>query len=295
MHAARDRPDVVLALNVANGPSLALLEARNVPVALNVDGVEWERAKWGTLAKRAFRIGASTSARYATELIADSREIARIWQRDFARTPAFIPYGADVITSSGVDRVRALGLEQGDYAIAVARLAPENNVELFVEALERLNFSVPAVVVGSANYSNPLEQRLRDLHSKRRLVWLGHVSDQALLSELWSNAGVYFHGHSVGGTNPALLQALGHGAPTLALDTPFNREVVIDDRHLIRPDVEHIASRMARVLADSGLRTALTLSGQETIRDRYSWDHVLESYEAVLHATATRGRAARRA
>lgn len=287
LHAARKRPDVVLALNVANGPSIALLKASGVPVVLNVDGMEWQRDKWGPTAKRAFRFGASAAARYATELVADSQEIARIWHRDFGRAPTYIPYGADVVTTTSSDRIRSMDLEPGAYALAVARLAPENNVEMFVDALASLNYSVPAVVVGSANYDNPLEERLRRLHSRKDIQWLGHVSDQGLLSELWSHAGVYFHGHSVGGTNPALLQALGHGAPTIALDTPYNREVVPGPDFLVQGDVKQIANEILAHTRNESLRCEKTLRGQHEVHTRFAWQDVLKSYERALIAATS--------
>src|ERR1700727_285043 len=93
-----------------------------------------------------------------------------------------------------------------------------------------------AVVVGSANGDCDLERRLRELDDRGRLCWLGHVEDQTLLTQLWANYGIYVHGHSVGGTNPSLLQAMGAGAPALALDTVFNREVLNRDFQLVKPD-----------------------------------------------------------
>ena len=282
LSCARERPDVVLALNVANGLGLPLLKARGIPVVMNVDGLEWKRAKWGRLARAGFRLGALASARYAQVLVADSREIARIWKEDFQVEPVFIPYGADVTESVGHTRVTDLGLTPGSYALAVARLAPENNVELFVDAMRELDWSIPSVVVGSANYENPLEAQLRDLANVGRLTWLGHVADQELLSELWANAGVYFHGHSVGGTNPALLQALGHGAPAIAVDTVYNREVLMRDDQLVKADASAVATAVQRLIDDRPHRVELAAAGRTTITYRYLWESVLVDYEATL-------------
>lgn len=288
LSCASERPDVVLALNVANGLGLPLLKARGVPVVMNVDGLEWQRAKWGRLASAGFRLGAHASARIADVLVADSREIARIWTEEFGVDPVFIPYGADVIENVGQSRVTALGLTPGSYALVVARLAPENNVELFVDAMAQLDWSIPSVVVGSANYDNPLEGRLRALASAGRLTWLGHVADQDLLSELWANAGVYFHGHSVGGTNPALLQALGHGAPTIAVDTVYNREVLARDDQLVRADASAVANAVRELLDDQPHRVELAAAGRNTITDRYLWESVLSDYEATFASSLER-------
>jgi glycosyltransferase involved in cell wall biosynthesis len=270
--------DVVLVLNVANGFFLPLLKARRIPSVLNTDGMEWERGKWGPLARRVFLAGAELSARYADTLVADSQAIGDIWQEKFEVRSRFIPYGGTVVEEHSASRIGALGLEPERYVLAVARLIPENNVELLLEAVECGEINVPVVVVGSATSKAPIEQHLRDLHERGRVQWLGHVSDQDLLLELWGNCGVYVHGHSVGGTNPALLQALGAGAPTLALDTVFNREVVGDEEQLYVAQPDSLATRIQEVLADPEVRTRFRARGQTLIRDRYAWDAVCEAY-----------------
>ena len=288
---AIERPDVVLALNVANGLGLRLLTARDVPVVMNVDGIEWQRGKWGPLARAAFRMGAQASARHASVIVADSTEVARIWKRDFAVDPVFIPYGADLHGDTGAARLEHLGLVPDSYALVVARLAPENNVELFLDAMGKLDWEIPTVVVGTANYDNPLEHRLAALAAEGSLTWLGHVSDQDLLSELWANAGVYFHGHSVGGTNPALLQALGHGAPTIAVDTVYNREVIGYEDQLVAPEVVRVVEAVRELIGDGSRRARLAARGRQTIMHRYLWDDVLKKYEATLLDAAHHARA----
>lgn len=286
-HAARERPDVVLVLNVANGFVLPLLRARRIRTVVNVDGIEWERNKWGSLAKAAFKAGARMSARFADVLIADSQAIAARWGADFNVTAVFIPYGADVTDTSESDLLTtSTGLTPKRYALAVARLVPENNVELFVDAIEHLDWKIPTAVVGSANYDSPLERRLRSLNDSGKLVWLGHVADQRLLHQLWANASVYFHGHSVGGTNPGLLQAMGAGAPTIALNTIYNREVFQSDEQLVPHSVERVAEALDRIFSDPIRQSSLAATGRALVLSRYSWQRVCEDYERHLAATS---------
>lgn len=290
VHAFLEQPDVVLVLNVANGFVLPLLKLRGLPTVVNVDGVEWERAKWGAVARCTFLAGAKISARTANLLIADARHLARVWHDRFGVDPRFIPYGADIIDDAGSDRVTDLGLEPGSYALAVARLVPENNIEIFVAAMEQLSWEVPAVVVGSANYNNPFADQLARLHRAGRLMWLGHVADQTLLSQLWANAGIYFHGHSVGGTNPALLQALGCGAPTLAVNTEYNREVLRGDGQLVPADSRLIAGEIAMLLRDPARRRDLAALGRRIVASDYQWEQVCHAYEdALLEVSGPRG------
>jgi glycosyltransferase involved in cell wall biosynthesis len=282
--------DVALVLNVANGFYLPLLKARGIPSVLNTDGIEWERGKWGKVARRVFLAGAQLSARYADLLVADSQAIGDIWQEKFGVQSRFIPYGGDVVEQHSSDRIEVLGLEPERYVLAVARLIPENNIELLLDALDCGEITAPTVVVGSATASSPIEQRLRELDARGRVKWLGHVSDQDLLLELWGQCGVYVHGHSVGGTNPALLQALGAGAPTLALDTVFSREVIGGDEQLFGGEAAELAARIKEVLADAALRARFREHGWSVIRERYSWPDVIDAYlDALLAACGLAG------
>jgi glycosyltransferase involved in cell wall biosynthesis len=289
--AAARKYDAVLVLNVANGFFLPLLKARGVPTAVNVDGMEWQREKWSGLGQKTFRVGAGLTARFATELVVDAEAIGDIWESLFGRRGVFIPYGADVLEPRDDTRVRALGLEPGAYGLVVARLAPENNIDLALDALEQASPDMQFVVVGSANYENSIEDRLRHLVDTRRgFHWLGHVHDQELLADLWAHCAVYLHGHSVGGTNPALLQALGAGSPTLALDTPFNREVLRRDDQLYPHDPAALAELMVRTVGDRDRRADLAAYGREVVATRYSWDSVCGAYLDLLVSLGTQPR-----
>lgn len=283
LHAARAGYDAILVLNVAHGFYLPVLRRGGVPVAVNVDGIEWRRGKWSAAGRAVFLAGARLSAAHADLLVCDSRAMGQVWERDFGRPSVFIPYGGALVESSERDQLDAVGIGEQPYLLVVARLVPENNVELTLDAVERLGDQAPnVVVVGSAGYRSAVERRLRDLDRAGRVRALGHVANQRLLTQLWSHCTVYVHGHSVGGTNPSLLQALGAGAPTLALDTPFNREVLGRDDHLYQPTAHDLARQLKRVLDDPGRRAEMREHGRVTVRERYDWDAVCAGYEALF-------------
>jgi glycosyltransferase involved in cell wall biosynthesis len=283
LDASFRRFDSILVLNIANGFWFPALRTAHTPFAVNTDGIEWERGKWGRLARATFQAGAWMTARNATALICDSQAIGDIWRERFGSDSIFIPYGAPVLDDIGRDRLDALGLGAEPYLLVVARLAPENNVDLTLDALEQLHEEAPhAVVVGSANSDSPIETRLRKMDTSGGVSWLGHVDDQRLLTQLWAHSGVYVHGHSVGGTNPALLQALGAGAPTLALDTPFNAEVLPFPGHLFQRNAQVLADRIRSVITSPSLQEEMAQRGRSVIRERYSWDDVCRSYMDVL-------------
>ena len=288
LDSRRRHPDVALVLNVANGFFLPILRRAGVGTVVNVDGIEWERGKWSRMGKAVFLAGARMTARHADTIVVDSHVIGDIWRSKFGVDSTYIPYGAPVVRDVGHDRLDRIGVEPGAYVLVVARLVPENNVGLFLDALRVLDFGLPAVIVGSAGTPSPLEDEVRSAAAEHpELRWLGQVHDQELLTQLWGHCGAYFHGHSVGGTNPSLLQAMGCGSPTVAVDTPFNREVLGPDARLCPAEPEEIAARLKTVVGDPALRSRLAAEGRSTVERRYRWDDVCRGYASALSSVAS--------
>jgi glycosyltransferase involved in cell wall biosynthesis len=281
LDAAARRPDVALVMNVANGYYLPLLRARGVPTLVNVDGLEWERAKWGPLAKRVFRTGAECTARWASGLVFDARAIETYWQDTFRVQGTFIPYGGEVPEPLPVPE----GLAHRGYVLMVARLVPENSVPEFFEAVPAIAASHPVVIVGSSGYDGEWDDAARSLAASHSSVsWLGHLSNDSLLLALWHHAGVYFHGHSVGGTNPSLVQAMAAGAPILARDTVFNREVLGSAGKFVGADPDAIAKAVLRLMdSKTELDEACRVNVQRA-EQHYSWAQVCSGYERALRA-----------
>lgn len=283
LHALVFKPDVALVMNVANGFWLPLLRLRGIPSVVNVDGIEWERAKWGKLAKTVFKLGARFTARFGTVLVSDSVEIQRRWQNEFGRESVFIPYGGDFPEALDV----VPGLESGTYVLMVARFVPENTVAEFFSAAKSLAVDHPVVIVGSAGYGGELDDTARTLSDEfANVTWLGHVSDDQKLMSLWQHAGAYFHGHSVGGTNPALVQAMACGAPVVARHTPYNVEVLSVEDHLVAPEPEAIERALRQLLLNPDARAAASTFNRNRARDRYSWSGVCGTYETTISDAA---------
>jgi glycosyltransferase involved in cell wall biosynthesis len=268
-------------MNVANGFFLPLLRARGVPTLVNVDGIEWERAKWSPLARRVFRLGARFSGKWASTLVFDAREIERYWSENFGVEGVFIPYGGDVPPEYPVPA----GLSHRGYVLVVARFVPENSVPEFFRAASAIAQKYPIVIVGSSGYGGDLDEAARELaETQAKISWLGHVSDDELLLGLWQHAGLYFHGHSVGGTNPALVQAMAAGAPILARDTVYNREVLGRAGEFVQADSEAIANAVLRLMDD---RTFLDMASRTNCvraKEHYAWEQVCRDYEQACRA-----------
>lgn len=277
--AARRRPDAALVMNVANGFFLPVLRARGVPTLVNVDGLEWERAKWGRAARAMFRAGARVTAWWATKLVFDAKAIGARWNQDFKRDGYYIPYGGE----SRADLPLEPGLQRRKYVLFVARFVPENTVDEFLTAAESLASGTDVVIVGSSGYGGEFDERAKALDDRYEHVhWLGHVSDDRRLLGLWNHAGAYFHGHSVGGTNPALVQAMANGAPTVARDTVYNREVLAETGEFVSADAHEIAAALRQLLADGDRQEDLASSARSRASEHYTWELVCGRYESAL-------------
>jgi glycosyltransferase involved in cell wall biosynthesis len=249
-----------------------------------VDGIEWDRQKWGPIAKRAFRTGASFTGRYADTLVFDSQAIGEIWERTFDRTGTFIPYGADRSPST---LPLHEDLRHRGYILVVARFVPENTIGEFFAAAQDLSQRHDVVIVGSTGFNGEFDHeagKLATLHPRVR--WLGHVSDDPLLQSLWSHAGAYFHGHTVGGTNPALVQAMASGAPTVAVDTVFNREVLGEAGLFVEPNAPAITASLDALMGMSELQNDLSTAAIRRAELNYSWEGVCREYLSTLETAA---------
>lgn len=273
------RPSVALIMNVANGFWLPILKLRGIPTVVNVDGIEWDRAKWGRIAKFMFKTGARFTARYADALVADSHEIQRRWETEFGVGSHFIPYGGDVPGELPVHQ----GLEHRGYVLFVARFVPENTTREFLQAARDIARHYPVVIVGSSGYGGEFDVLAEELNNDcPNVKWLGHISDDKVLHGLWQHAGVYFHGHSVGGTNPALVQAMACASPIVARDTVYNREVLDDAAIYSTPSSKDIAAKCLELMAESTAQESLGASAFARSRLLYSWEAVCSAYAQVL-------------
>lgn len=283
LHALAHKPDVALIMNCANGFWLPLLRLRGIPVVTNVDGLEWERAKWGRLARAVFKAGAKFSAIFSDDLIFDARAIAAYWETQFRRQGRFIPYGGTPAPLLPLQDA----LPSGAYVLLVARFVPENTVAEFLDAAPQIARTTDVVLVGSTGSGGELDVRARELaNTNERIHWLGHISDDERLFALWQHAAVYFHGHSVGGTNPALVQAMSLGANVVARDTVYNREVLGDAGRYCAPQPEKIVM----AIFDALERDSLGDVAKCRAATEYSWAAVCSDYHIALESLARQTR-----
>lgn len=283
-HLVTHRTDAAFVFNAANAPLLPALRAARVPVATHVDGLEWKRAKWGPVGQRYYRLAEALAVRWSDALIADAQGIADYYRSEFGVPTTLLTYGAPVI-EPGTGKLAELGLTPGGYHLAVARFEPENHVDVIVDGYRRSGARKPLVVVGSAPYSDGYTARVHGL-ADERVRFLGGVWDQDQLDQLYAHAYTYLHGHSVGGTNPSLLRAIGAGTAVLAYDVDFNREVVEDSGRFFSSPADVAALVDAAEAGPVAVRRA-GARARELARG-YDWDVVAAGYEQLAHRLARR-------
>jgi glycosyltransferase involved in cell wall biosynthesis len=289
-HLLAHRTDAAIVFNAANAPLLPLLRAARIPVATHVDGLEWKRAKWGPAGQRYYRMAEALAVRWSDELIADAHGIAAYYRREFGAPTTLLTYGAPLI-EPGDDRLAELGLVPGGYHLVVARFEPENHVDMIVDGYARSGATKPLVVVGSAPYSDAYTAQVHAV-ADDRVRFLGGVWDQEQLDQLYAHCASYLHGHSVGGTNPSLLRAIGAGAAVLAYDVDFNREVLRDAGRYFG-DADAVARLVDAAESDLSAMVRAGRRARERAR-RYDWDDVADGYESLAKRLAARDVPSRR-
>ncbi len=279
-HAARARPDMAFVFNAANAPFLPGLRAARIPVATHVDGLEWQRAKWGPAGKRYYQWAERAAVRWSDALIADAAGIEDYYRSTYGAVTEMIPYGAQILTEPGADLLPE-GLLPRSFHLVVARFEPENHVLEIVQGYARSAARLPLLVVGSAPFAAQYTEQIQHAaDDDERIRLVGRVDDQVALDQLYGNALTYLHGHSVGGTNPSLLRAMGAGTQVLAFDVNFNREVAGPDaQYFATPD--QLSALLASAEADPSSTVDAGRDLQKRAAERYRWDDVTDGYEAL--------------
>ena len=283
LHALVKRYDAVLLCNAANAPFIPILRWTGIPVAINVDGLERKRRKWGAAGRAYYRLGERLSARLPNRLITDARVIQRYYRRFYSRRSEMIAYGGDLEPPTTTSTIEAMGLTPGEYVFYVSRFEPENNPDRVLRAWSRVDGDRRLVMVGGAPYADELVKRIHQL-ADDRVVLPGPVYGDGY-RELLFNCRAYIHATEVGGTHPALVEAMGAGRPVLYYDTPENREVAsgagLGFRFSGRAALE---TRLNELLDDDGQLAELSERSRARVADRYRWSSVADAYEEVLQS-----------
>lgn len=280
-HLLFHRQQAVLFCNGANAIFTWLPRLLGMPTVLNVDGIERQRKKWNALARSWYWISEWFTRWFPSAVVADAEVIQKYYADRYGRKTHLIAYGAatgKVATTAVLDR---FGLKRGEYFLYVSRMEPENNALLVVRAFEQADVPYKLVMVGDAPYAKDYIRQVKDSDDPR-ILFTGAVYGDGY-HELQSHCLAYIHATEVGGTHPALIEAMGRGAPVLFLDAPENREVAggvgieysKDEAQLARA-IESVANMPV------GERAELSAASTKRVKERYDWEVVTDRYEALF-------------
>ncbi|GDY36226.1 hypothetical protein ACINB_21180 [Acidovorax sp. NB1] len=257
-----------------------------VPVWINVDGLEWARSKWGRGARTYLRCMEWMSTKVATRLIADAEAIAQRFRQNYpwGAPTSFVAYGAELVPAEAADPsvLANWGLQAHRYMLVVARPEPENHILEIVQGYLLHGSDWPLVVVGDVSGGTPYQRQLKALASER-VRFVGGIYDVAQLQSLRVHAACYLHGHSVGGTNPSLLEALACGNWVIAHDNEFNSEVARDAADYFRT-----SQQLAACLQDWFHRTheerqKRAERARQVVQSFYDWEQITDAYESLMY------------
>ena len=280
-HLLFQRCDVALYCNAANAVFTCWPRLRGIPTALNVDGLERKRKKWNALARAWYRVSERLSTWLPTAVVTDADVIEQYYRERYGKESTCIAYGAELGRVSTRETLDRLGLEPGEYLLYVSRMEPENNALLTVQGFERTTVDKKLVMVGDAPYAADYIRRVKET-SDPRIVFPGAIYGQGY-RELQSHCYAYIHATEVGGTHPALIEAMGRGAPVLYLETPENIEVAGPVGRGFQPTPESLAETIEALAAlPDEDREALGRQAAENARERYDWDRITDQYEKLL-------------
>lgn len=274
--------DIILLCNGANSPLAPIMLCKRVPLVINVDGIERNRAKWNRLGKAWYLLGEHCSVRLATRIVSDARVIAEYYRNHHHVDSTVIPYGVHPIRRAPSEVLKQFNLEPGRYLLYVSRLEPENNALGVIEAYKTLQTDMPLVIVGDAPYATEYKQLLRQTAARANVIFTGFQFGEAY-QEFQSNCYLYIQATEVGGTHPALIESMSYGNCVIANGTPENVEVVGDSGLIFeKNNFMHLASIIRELLVEPQSVAGFGARAAARVAEHYSWDSVVRQYEGLF-------------
>lgn len=281
IHAVSARFDAALICNAANAPFAPILRLTGTPVAINVDGLEHKRKKWGRLGRGYYLAAERLATILPNVMVTDAQVIQDYYLARYNAKSEMITYGSEVERRPDRAAVRRWRAEPNRYVLYVSRLEPENNAHLVIEAFKKVRTAYRLLIVGDAPYAHDYITDLKErARGDKRIVFTGFVFGQDYRA-LQQNAYCYVHATEVGGTHPALLEAMGYGNCVLTLATPENIEAV-GDAGIPYADEPDLVEKLQRVLRDGSLVHSYRNRAQVRVQRYYDWDRVVDQYERLF-------------
>jgi glycosyltransferase involved in cell wall biosynthesis len=281
IHALPRRFDIALVCNAANAPVAAWPRLAGTRVVLNVDGIERRRRKWNAAGRAWYRMCERVATWTPNAVVTDARSIQTYYREHYGTETTFIPYGGDLPHPTGTATLRRFDLAPRKYLLYVSRLEPENNADAVIAGFNESGIDMTLAVVGDAPYASEYIERLRRMAGPG-VRFTGAVYGEGY-RELQAHAFAYLHATEVGGTHPALVEALAFGSCVIVNDVPENREVAGDaGLYFSAAAPATLAAALRRLISEPGTVESLRTRAAARARAQFSWDRVTDLYEALF-------------
>ncbi len=275
---ARSRPfDILFQLGYTSSAIWYPWWPKQMIQVMHMDGLEWKRSKYSKRVQRFLRKMERIAADRADVLIADSTAIEDYLLETYQKASTFIPYGAQTEIKTNLEDLESYGLQARSYLLAIARFVPENHLEEIIQGVLASRYEGPLVIVG--NSKQAYGEYLKTKYPSDQIRFLGGIYDFEQLNSLRFYAQLYFHGHSVGGTNPSLLEAMACEVPICAHDNVFNRSVLTENAHYFL-DSAAISRLLDKIETQNS--TTWVKQNKERINNRYRWEGIIDAYENLF-------------
>jgi glycosyltransferase involved in cell wall biosynthesis len=281
MDARRKKFDVVLLMGYTSCSIWGRLYPKSSTIITNMDGLEWKRSKYSKKVQQFLKYAEKLAVKYSQFYISDSRVIKDYLEDKYNIYSQYIPYGADVFSELEREQIDAASAQKEDYFLLMARMEPENNIETILEGFNNSNSHRSFKVLGDT--SNRFGKFIRHrFKNDERIQFKGSIFDTAKVRSLQNNSYLYFHGHSVGGTNPSLLEAMASEALIAAHNNPFNKSVLSTDAFYFSNsnEVQHLVETVQRKENEQ----KMVKNNLDKIAYQFNWEKIIDEYEAFIAA-----------
>ncbi|WP_317897493.1 DUF1972 domain-containing protein [Aurantibacillus circumpalustris] len=276
--------DVILNLGYTSSSVWMHLFPKNSYLVTNMDGLEWKRSKYSKNVQRFLKYAESLAVKMSDDLIADSMAIKEYLQNTYKVDSKYVAYGADLFDMPDVSILNRLKILPYSYNMLIARMEPENNIEMILDGVHEAKSNHSFLVIG--NYKNKFGTYLKEKYRlDERIVFMGPIYEIEIVNNLRFYSNFYFHGHSVGGTNPSLIEAMGCHCLIAAHDNVFNRSVLLQNAFYFK-EVNDVRSIIEIKENKTEINKDFVKINYEKVKSDYSWKKIVQIYEQILTSNA---------
>jgi len=276
LNSRKQNFDIILQLGYTSSSIWNRLMPKKSILVTNMDGIEWKRSKFSNRVQKFLKYSEGLAVKYSDYFIADSIGIQQFLKKDYQVESTYIPYGAEIMKNPDSNILRKYNLKEYNYDIVIARMEPENNIEMIIEGYLDSKKERDLVIVGSLE--TKFGKYISEKYNDNSIKYLGFVSGIENLNSLRNFSNLYFHGHSVGGTNPSLLEAMASNSLIFAHDNIFNKSILEGDAYYFTT-----SEQISDLMNDKIKENKFVINNKDKIKNLYSWNKITDDYNSFFH------------